>query len=481
MVNTRTDADLSAAVQNALQTLFPQICAEIREEFCTSSGPSDAGGNPLPVTIHTWLERFNKQKPHSFEKATALIRLAVYKFEGNALAWWKAYKQAKGGDAWLITVTWADFKKLFFLQFFPRAEQERLKREYHSILQTSTETSTEFMQHFLRLARFLGAAAGTEEEQAKNFQWGLRRSTLNHLMCMSYTDVAQVANVARNYEILHERDDEDTERPDKRNSGNGRDQRNRGHQSNRSANSGSQQSRGPSEGYSYPVCTTCGRRHLGECRRSTGTCFKCGQAGHLQKECKKNTTASTSGQDDKKLGATGRVFAITEGHAANTSGTITGTLFIYGHAVFVLFDTGATHSVISSTFASRISTTPTLLDHVLSSPGVPLRATLTQYALLVDVDNKESVVELQADRKLGASGRVLAITEGQAANTSGFLATIHDTTSEIPSIHDQPIVIEFPDVFPDELLGIPPVRKVEFNIELIPGAEPISKAPYLFT
>nr|GEX45193.1 hypothetical protein [Tanacetum cinerariifolium] len=33
---------------------------------------------------------------------------------------------------------------------------------------------------------------------------------------MSYTDVAQVANAARNYEILHERDDEDTKRPDKR-------------------------------------------------------------------------------------------------------------------------------------------------------------------------------------------------------------------------------------------------------------------------
>nr|GFD12711.1 hypothetical protein [Tanacetum cinerariifolium] len=140
-----------------------------------------------------------------------------------------------------------------------------------------------------------------------------------------------------------------------RNSGNGRDQRNRGHQSNRSANSGSQQSRGPSEGYSYPVCTTCGRRHPGECRRAAGTCFKCGQVGHLQKDCKKNTTASTSGQADKKPGALGCVFAITKGHAANTSGTITGTLFIYGHAVFVLFDTGATHSVISSAFASRIT------------------------------------------------------------------------------------------------------------------------------
>nr|GFC41739.1 hypothetical protein [Tanacetum cinerariifolium] len=153
MVNTRTDADLSAAVQNALQTLLPQI----REEFRTSFGPSDTGGNPPPTTIHTWLERFKKQKPHSFEKATAPVdaenwisdmekifdvmgyedafktRLAVYKFEGNALAWWKAYKQAKGGDAWLVTVNWVDFKKLFFLQFFPRAEQERLKRDYHSI------------------------------------------------------------------------------------------------------------------------------------------------------------------------------------------------------------------------------------------------------------------------------------------------------------------------------------------------------------
>nr|GFD04796.1 hypothetical protein [Tanacetum cinerariifolium] len=108
-------------------------------------------------------------------------------------------------------------------------------------------------------------------------------------MCMSYTDVAQVANAARNYEILHERDDEDTERPNKRqrsgdrhqpttqqsshrshghnndlhgsdrqgggdnhrssnnnnysssnnrSSGNGRDQRNMGQQSNRYANFG---------------------------------------------------------------------------------------------------------------------------------------------------------------------------------------------------------------------------------------------------
>nr|GEU73436.1 zinc finger, CCHC-type, retrotransposon Gag domain protein [Tanacetum cinerariifolium] len=110
IVNTRTDAELAAAVQNALQTLLSQIRAEIREEFRTGSGPSGSGGNPPPVTIHTWLECFNKQKPRSFENAIAPVdaenwishmekifdvmgcedafktRLAVYKFEGDALA-----------------------------------------------------------------------------------------------------------------------------------------------------------------------------------------------------------------------------------------------------------------------------------------------------------------------------------------------------------------------------------------------------------
>nr|GEY42689.1 zinc finger, CCHC-type, retrotransposon Gag domain protein [Tanacetum cinerariifolium] len=121
MVNTRTDTDLSTAVQNALQALLPQIREEIREELRIGSGSSNAGGNPLPVTIYTWLERFNKQKPHSFEKATAPVdaenwishmekifdvmgckdafKTILAVFEGNALAWWKAYKQAKGGDA----------------------------------------------------------------------------------------------------------------------------------------------------------------------------------------------------------------------------------------------------------------------------------------------------------------------------------------------------------------------------------------------
>ncbi|GKG36110.1 hypothetical protein Tco_0443788, partial [Tanacetum coccineum] len=115
--------------QAAVTAMLPQIREQVREEY--RNGASGSGGNPPPVTIHTWLERFNKQKPRTFEKAVTPVdaenwishmekifdvmgcddvfkaRLAVYKFEGDALAWWKAYKQAKGGDAWILTLSWA--------------------------------------------------------------------------------------------------------------------------------------------------------------------------------------------------------------------------------------------------------------------------------------------------------------------------------------------------------------------------------------
>jgi len=40
------------------------------------------------------------------------------------------------------------------------------------------------------------------------------------------------------------------------------------------------------------------------------------------------------------------------------------------------------------------------------------------------------------------------------------------------------VVCEFPDVFLEELPGLPPDREVEFAIELIPGTTPISRRPY---
>nr|GFA62758.1 putative reverse transcriptase domain, aspartic peptidase domain protein [Tanacetum cinerariifolium] len=60
----------------------------------------------------------------------------------------------------------------------------------------------------------------------------------------------------------------------------------------------------------------------------------------------------------------------------------------------------------------------------------------------------------------------------------GFLASVMDISLESPNIENPSFVREFANVFPDELPGLPSAREIEFGIELIPGAEPISKAPY---
>ena len=46
------------------------------------------------------------------------------------------------------------------------------------------------------------------------------------------------------------------------------------------------------------------------------------------------------------------------------------------------------------------------------------------------------------------------------------------------SMDSVPIVCEYPDVFPEELPGMPPDRDVEFIIDLVPGSGPRAKRPY---
>ncbi|GJZ40637.1 hypothetical protein Tco_0587523 [Tanacetum coccineum] len=66
-----------------------------------------------------------------------------------------------------------------------------------------------------------------------------------------------------------------------------------------------------------------------------------------------------------------------------------------------------------------------------------------------------------------------------------FLA--HVTTKEIEDksekkrLEDVPIVQDFPEVFPEDLPGLPPTRQVEFQIDLVPGAAPVARAPLLHT
>ena len=61
---------------------------------------------------------------------------------------------------------------------------------------------------------------------------------------------------------------------------------------------------------------------------------------------------------------------------------------------------------------------------------------------------------------------------------SGFLAYVINSEANNEKLEDIPIVKDFPDVFLEELPGLPPDREIEFSIELFPSTGPISKAPY---
>ena len=60
-----------------------------------------------------------------------------------------------------------------------------------------------------------------------------------------------------------------------------------------------------------------------------------------------------------------------------------------------------------------------------------------------------------------------------ATGSVGYLASVTVSTSSALRIQDIPVVREYPDVFPEELPGMPPHREVEFQIDLVPGSSHI--------
>ncbi|GJY91596.1 putative reverse transcriptase domain-containing protein [Tanacetum coccineum] len=63
-------------------------------------------------------------------------------------------------------------------------------------------------------------------------------------------------------------------------------------------------------------------------------------------------------------------------------------------------------------------------------------------------------------------------------NGETLIIRVMEKKSDEKRLEDIPVVKEFPEVFPEDLPGLPPVRQVEFQIDLIPGAKPVARAPY---
>ncbi|KAD3640698.1 hypothetical protein E3N88_29921 [Mikania micrantha] len=208
-----------------------------------------------------------------------------------------------------------------------------------------------------------------------------------------------------------------------------------------------------------------------------------------------------------------------------TSDVVTGTFLLNSISAYILFDSGASRSFISAKFVHHPS-------FVLEKLSVPLEVevadsksflafdiyrnckltiegedysvdlipmVLGEFDVVIGMDWLSSYrANIVCDRKsiqlIAPSGYEVSIQgekRGGVVSCSlvkamkymnhggqSFLAYIIDNEKVVQKLEDVPIVREFPDVFPDDLPGIPSDRDVEFRIDLIPGAKPIAKAPY---
>ncbi|KAL0536475.1 hypothetical protein IC582_025424 [Cucumis melo] len=419
------------------------------------------------------------------------VQCAVFMLTDRGTAWWETTERMLGGD--VSQITWQQFKESFYAKFFSASLRDAKRQEFLN-LEQGDMTVEQYDAEFEMLSRFAPEMIATEAARADKFVRGLRLDIQGLVRAFRPATHADALRLAVDLS-LQER-----------------------------ANSSKTAGRGEAA-RGKPLCTTCGKHHLGRCLFGTRTCFKCRQEGHTTDRCPLRLTGIAQNQG---AGAPhqGRVFATNRTEAEKAGTVVTGTLPVLGHYALVLFDSGSSHSFISSAFVSHARLEVEPLHHVLSvsTPsgecmlskekvkacqieiaGHVIEVTLIVLDMLdfdvilgmdwlaanhasIDCSRKEVTFNppLMTSFKFKGGGSkslpqiISAIRASKllSQGTWGILASVVDTREVDVSLSSEPVVRDYPDVFPEELPGLPPHREVEFAIELEPGTVPISRAPY---
>jgi hypothetical protein len=199
----------------------------------------------------------------------------------------------------------------------------------------------------------------------------------------------------------------------------------------------------------------------------------------------------------------GKVNHVTSEEAQQAQDVILGMVLASSHPATILFDSGASHSFISSSFVAKYNLPIATMKHTMlvSSPGGEMRTKHICPAVSISIrgvdflsnlillDSKDIDIILGMDwlRKYGrviqCAKRAVRLTkedgttiEFVAAKQSNQASTVNQ--AKVTSLEEIKVVQEYPNVFPEDLPGMPPYRDIEFIIELLPRTPPISKRPY---
>ncbi|XP_075096584.1 uncharacterized protein LOC142174647 [Nicotiana tabacum] len=272
----------------------------------------------------------------------------------------------------------------------------------------------------------------------------------------------------------------------------------------------------------YPICNTCGKRHPGLCRLGTNSCFGYGQQGHFLRDCPSakqnnggNAAQSTKsavhhnsqaqqGHDETKSynagGCRNRLYALEDRQDTEACGdVVTGMLTIFTFDVYALINPGSTLSYVTPFIAKKFGIEPEKLcePFEVSTPvGESVIARCIYQGCPVKVHHRLTVADLveleildfdvimgmdwleSCYAKVGCRTKIVSFEFPDELVLEWKGDAVAPRDAQIPTLQLVPIVNEFPEVFPEDLPGIPPDREIDFGIDLLPGTKPISIPPY---
>nr|GEV44310.1 putative reverse transcriptase domain-containing protein [Tanacetum cinerariifolium] len=165
----------------------------------------------------------------------------------------------------------------------------------------------------------------------------------------------------------------------------------------------------------------------------------------------------------------------TSGNVHPSVETARGMFLLNNRYAIILFDTGADRSFVSTTFSDLINIILTTLENHYDVELADGKTIGVNTRIRGDGNNQREESRLN----------IISCTKAQRYLSKGcdvFLAHITmkeaKDKSEGKRLKDVPIVRDFPEVFPEDLSGIPPARQVEFQIDLVQGVAPVARAPY---
>ncbi|GKB32485.1 putative reverse transcriptase domain-containing protein [Tanacetum coccineum] len=263
----------------------------------------------------------------------------------------------------------------------------------------------------------------------------------------------------------------------------------------------------------------------GQIKKTNPTCYECRRQGHYKSKCSKLKNQNRGNQAGNGE-ARGRVYALGGGEANQDPNVVTGTFLLNDRYTSILFDTYADRSFKSTTFSSLIGIIPSALDtkydieladgKIIGASTIIQGCTLnflnhpfnfnlmlaelgsfdviigmdwlSKYHAVIVCDEKivripygDEILIIQGDRRNGRSKsrlNIISCTKTQEYMQKGchvFLAHITKKETKKKSkekrLEDVLIMRDFPKVFPKDLLGLPPTRQVEFQIDLILNAQ----------